>query len=162
VNAKALATALALLACCAGCGKPAPPPNPPEAQSAAPPAAHDHQAPHGGLLVEIGEEFAQIELVRDRDSGTLTGYVFDGEAENATRIAQPTLDLVFDAPAALAGKTISLAARRDILTGETVGDTSEFSAVDDAFRGTAPLKGHVAHILVKGGVFENLAFEISR
>jgi hypothetical protein len=51
----------------------------PSATSASPAttATHEHKAPHGGLLVEVGEEFAYIELVLDRTSGTLTAYMLD-------------------------------------------------------------------------------------
>jgi hypothetical protein len=44
-------------------------------------AVHEHTAPHGGSLVEFGEEFAHIELVLDSATGVLTAYVLDGEAE---------------------------------------------------------------------------------
>ena len=56
----------------AACAREAPP-----ADASAPAAAtaHQHHAPHGGILVELGEEFAQVELVLDPVAGSLTAYM---------------------------------------------------------------------------------------
>jgi hypothetical protein len=54
---------------------------------------HEHHAPHDGTLVELGEEFAHLELVLNAQTGTLTVYVLDGEAEQSVRIAQPEIEL---------------------------------------------------------------------
>jgi hypothetical protein len=140
-----------LTAACAGSSPPA--------QSQAAPAIHEHHAPHGGTLVELGEGLAHIELVLDRDAGTLTAYVLDGEAEDATRIQQATLDVVVEAPPTLAGHPLPLLARANVLTGETVGDSSEFVATSDALKEAASLKGRVSRIIVKGAIFENVPFE---
>ena len=52
-----------------------------------PEGGHEHVAPHGGALVELGEELAHLELVHDPTTGTLTAYVLDGEAEQAVRVS---------------------------------------------------------------------------
>jgi hypothetical protein len=119
---------------------------------------HEHRAPHGGKLIELGNEVAHIELVLDRDSGTLTAYVLDGEAENPTRIQQPSLDLSVEGPPPLAGLTFTLAANANILTGETVGDSSEFAVVSDTLRGVSGLTGRIARIRVRGGAFVDIRF----
>jgi hypothetical protein len=108
----------------------------------------------------LGEEAAHIELVLDRSSGSLTAYVLDGEAEESVRIAQRSLDLVIDAPGP-AGRVLQLAARANVLTGETVGDSSEFGATDGALQTGGTIKGQVAHIQVKGQAFDRLPFEVS-
>ena len=47
---------------------------------------HEHTAPHGGALVGLGKEFAHVELVLEKATGKLTGYVLDGEAEKPVRL----------------------------------------------------------------------------
>ena len=37
----------------------------------------------GGTLVELGNEFAHVELVLDSNAGSLTAYVLDGEAQES-------------------------------------------------------------------------------
>jgi hypothetical protein len=164
------ATAAVVTISAAGCSRSTTPPsqassqNAPAGQGTAPgqgaPTGHEHHAPHGGTLVELGEEAAHIELVLDRSSGSLTAYVLDGEAEESVRIAQPSLDLVIDAPGP-AGRVLPLAARANVLTGETVGDSSEFGATDGALQTGGTIKGQVRHIHVKGQVFDHLPFEVS-
>src|SRR5580692_2910328 len=58
-----------------------------------PPHEHEHKAPHGGSLVELGEEFGHVELVSDPGSGKITAYILDGEAEESVKIQQPELEL---------------------------------------------------------------------
>jgi hypothetical protein len=127
---------------------PAPPPE----------GAHQHRAPHGGTLVELGSEFAHIELVLDSTTGTLTAYVLDGEAEESVRIQQPALKIAMRNPATGAVEHFELAARADLLTGETIGDTSEFSFTSPTLRGRAAVEGAIEDITVKGGEFHDVPF----
>jgi hypothetical protein len=133
---------------------------PPQTSSRAMPAGHEHHPPHGGTLIELGDEAAHIEVVLDRSAGSLTAYVLDGEAEESVRIPQHSLDLVIDGPQA-AGRVLQLAARANVLTGETVGDSSEFSATDKTLQTTGRIKGQVSHIQVRGQVFDGIAFEVA-
>ena len=137
----------------AACGHEPPPP-----ESSAPASEHQHHAPHGGVLVELGAEFAHVELVLDADAGTLTAYVLDGEAEESVRLKQPSLKIVLEAPAGVAADGIDLPARADILTGETVGDSSEFSAAIPSLRGARGIKGRLVDIVVKGEEFRDVRF----
>jgi hypothetical protein len=132
----------------------------PRPASSAPPAAatHQHHAPHGGILVELGEEFAQVELVLDPDAGSLTAYILDGEAEESIRLKQPSLTLAIDTPGSTAMQTVDLPARANILTGETVGDSSEFSVTMPSLIGRRTIKGRLGAILVKGGEFRDVQF----
>ena len=114
-----------------GCGGDSPPAPPP---SAAP--VHLHRAPHGGTLVELGEEFAHVELLVDGTTGAATAFVLDGEAEGSFPVAQPALEFTGrrDGPEF----PFALAAVANPLTGETVGRTSEFRGRCDALRGATP------------------------
>lgn len=119
--------------------------------------AHEHKPPHNGTLVECGEEFAHLELLLEPDSGKLTGYVLDGEAENPVRIEQSTIRLKLN----VSGKTLSmiLKAVANPLSGEVKGDTSEFSAVSAKLKGIQQFSGTVAFIKVKGTPFKNVDFK---
>jgi hypothetical protein len=154
-----IALSVALTAAC-GAEPPAPAPPP-----AAPPAAtattgHAHEAPHGGTLVELGQEFGHIEVVLDPATGTMTVYVLDGEAEDAVRVAQSTLALKVTGPIPLAARPLVLAARANVLTGETVGDTSQFVLVDEALKGITTLRATLEHISYKGQDFRDVAVSV--
>jgi len=137
------------------CGGEAPPPAA-GTTAAADNEGHAHTAPHGGALVELGEHFAFLEVVLDGDAGRVTVYVLDGEAEKAVRITQPTLNLTFEAPTALAGHNLVLAAKANTLTGETVGDTSEFVMTSPALKGHTTFTARIGEVTVKGQAFKDL------
>jgi hypothetical protein len=120
-------------------------------------AAHEHHAPHKGSLQVCGEEFSHYELVLDPATGTLTVYVLNGEAEEAVRVKQK--QLVFKlkargskgAPVKVVAKAVA-----DELTGETVGDTSEFQATVPALKGVTAFDGVLLLGQVKGQSFKDL------
>jgi hypothetical protein len=159
---------LAALCLLSGCSRQAPPEPPPAAQTPAPVAAgpsapaspvaapageldHAHKAPHGGLLVELGEEFAHLELLLDAASGRLTVYVLDGEAEQAVRLAQKEIVIEIRRPAL--GEVV-LTAVASALTGESVGDSSQFVGQSPALKGAARFEASVRSVSVRGRTFE--------
>ncbi len=152
-------TVVATLAC--GASDPTPPTPPASPTSPTPLAAdpHAHTAPHGGALVELGEHFGFLEFVLDADAGTLTAYVLDGGAEQAVRIAQPSIVVTFEAPPTLAGQTLTLAAKGNVLTGESVGDTSEFAVTHPALKALTTFPARVTEVVVKGQAFRDLAIK---
>jgi len=133
--------------------------------AAFPAQGEEHRAPRGGTLLELGEEFAQIEFVLDLQQGNLTAYILDGEAENPVRLRQPSIDLVIDeasyAGVRKAAVTLHLKAVPNVLTGETVGDTSEFSVYSaEPLQGATSLKGRIKRITVRSTSFKDLPFSI--
>lgn len=122
------------------------------------PIAHLHRAPHGGTLVELGEEFAHIEFVLDPAAGRLTAYLLDGEAENAVRIAQPSMELSMRLEGAAEDLVLSLAAVASPLTGESAGDTSQFEIQNDRLKGISRFSGWVKLITLKGKSFDDVGF----
>ena len=60
------------------------------------PAAHSgghvHTAPHGGMLIELGDHAYNLELLRDPASGKITVWVLDGHAENFVRIKAAAIE----------------------------------------------------------------------
>ena len=133
--------------------------------AALPARGEKHIAPRGGTLLELGDEFAQIEFVLDAQQGDLTAYILDGEAENPVRMRQPSIDVVVD-QASYAGTrsatfTLHLKAVPNVLTAETVGDTSEFAVYStDPLRGATSLKGRIRRLTIRSRRFENVPFSI--
>ncbi len=125
-----------------------------EAAKAAPEAEHEHAAPHGGTLVELGEEFAHLEIVLDAATGRLTAYALDGEAEKAVRVKTSGIEIGIRDPAL----TLKLEGVANSLTGETAGDTSEFTAQNDKLKGATRFEGTVRSLAIKGKQFTNVAF----
>lgn len=130
------------------------PTRPPDADA----VEHEHIAPHGGALVELGDEFAHVELVLDQARGLLTAYVLDGEAESAVRIAQPSLDLWLIPPGSTP-QPVSLDAVANALTGEARGDTSQFQASVLALKGADAFKGSVRTLTVRGQPFRDVPIQ---
>ena len=125
---------------------------------------HEHTAPHGGTLVVLGEEFAHLELVLDPGAGSLTGYILDGEAENAVRIGQEGIEIKVkdtlppEGETDRAGYVLILKAVSNVLTGETAGDTSEFAARSDKLKGVQKFDAVISVINIKGQTFRNTGF----
>src|SRR5262249_41345089 len=105
-------------------------------------------APHGGALVELGDEAAHVELVLDAATGKLTAYVLDGEAENPVRIAQESLRF------SLSDGDVELKAVANPLTGERVGDTSQFEGTSDKLKGAKSFRGVLTTITARGVKFD--------
>ncbi len=125
---------------------------------------HEHTAPHGGTLVVLGEEFAHLELVLDPGAGSLTGYILDGEAENAVRIGQEYIEIIIDESvppgrgAERSEYALTLKAVSNVLTGETAGDTSEFAVQSDKLKGVRKFDAVISAVNIKGQTFRNVGF----
>lgn len=129
---------------------------------ALPPAeAHEHKPPHHGALQVLGEEAAHVEMVLEAETGQLVAYVLDGEAENAVRIAAPSLTVrittIDPPPPGWKPSTVDLAAVANVLTGEIVGDTSQFEGTVSALQHARRFQGTIPAIVVKGARFRDVA-----
>ena len=123
-------------------------------------AKHEHKAPHGGALVEFGEEFAHLEVVVDPGPGQVTGYVLDGEAEKPVRIEQRELAIEVKGKSAIL--KVTLKAVVNPLTGEKSGDTSQFEGQADGLRGLKEFDATVVKITVKGKEFSGVDFNFPK
>jgi hypothetical protein len=154
-----IATAL-LTASCGGSPAPSSAAATPAAQPGATPAntdaGHVHTAPHGGTLLELGEEFAHVELLLDSSAGNLTAYVLDGEAEKPVRLRQEIITLLLAGPDALAARPFDLRAVASVLTGETVGDSSQFALTYEGLKGVKAFSGTLVQLVVKGQEFRDV------
>jgi hypothetical protein len=124
------------------------------------PDAHTHAAPHGGVLVELGEEFAHVELVLDAASGRLTAYALDGEAEGAIPLTQREIRVVLTAIDARPDSVdVVLVGQANALSGETVERTSVFAAVVPELTGASAFAGRLVAVEAKGERFEAVPFQ---
>lgn len=135
---------LVFIAALGGCGDEKP------AASAGKPPVHEHRAPHGGALEVLGGEAAHVELVLDDKTGKLTAYVLDGEAESPVRVGQDALRLKI----ASVDAVVELKAVANPLTGEKVGDTSQFEGSSDKLRGLTKFEGVLESITARGVKFD--------
>jgi hypothetical protein len=55
--------------------------------------AHAEEGPHGGHLIELGNDEFHAELVHDEKATKITVYILDGQAKQGVPIDQPTLTL---------------------------------------------------------------------
>ncbi len=139
-----------LLLALAGCSKHEP---------AARPAGHHHDAPHGGVLVELGDHQFNLELKFDEARGVLQAWVLDGHAENFVRIAQRGLEV--QATAADRARVLDFVAVANTMTGETAGDTSLFEVPAEWLRTAKAFDGRIKAITVRGVTFNDVAFRFS-
>jgi hypothetical protein len=121
---------------------------------------HEHQPPHGGTAVALGQEAYHLEFVRDAGSGTLTAFVLDGHMESFIRIKAASFEVV----ASVDGEKRSLTchAIANITTGESVGDTSQFDAQADWLKTTATFDAVLNAIEIRGTRFENVTFNFPK
>lgn len=114
-------------------------------------AAHVHQAPHGGELIEIGDHQYNVELVLE--DGTLTAYVLGGHASKSVSIAQDTLDFDIEGDD---GDEVEVEMKADPQDGDEDGKSSRFVATGEAVPATLKslegVHGHV-HITIGGDEF---------
>jgi hypothetical protein len=116
---------------------------------------HVHVAPRGGVLIELGDHQANLELILEPASGTLRAYSLDAHAENPVRLTHDRL--VIDGHAADRAFELELLPVASELTGETAGDTSEFAGRHDALVGVQSFEGTLRNIVTRGLTFEGVA-----
>jgi hypothetical protein len=108
-----------------------------------------------------------VEVVFDRATGRLTVYLLDGEAEAALRSRQveiearvERLDIDGRPLGGVPPLKLRLAPVASALTGESVGDASQFVAAHETLRGHARIRGVLARVEARGQAFDEVAFDI--
>jgi len=129
---------------------------------------HAEKGPHGGALVAIGEEAAHLEFVLDAETGKLTAYVLDGEAEKPVAIKQANLQLALTLEKHGDAKTEE---KKDDLPESTFtltlaavspaddGTATEFSAQDDKLKGADEFEAALTSLTVAGKEFKAVTFK---
>jgi hypothetical protein len=118
---------------------------------------HEHRAPHGGTLIVFGDEFAHLEVVLDSATGAVRAFVLDGEAERGVAVGQRALAIEV-APTRGDPFGVGLTAVDNVLTGEVVGNTSEFAGRSDRLVGLEHFEGTIQRLDVKGASFRSVRF----
>lgn len=113
-------------------------------------------APHGGTLVALGTA-GHLEFVLDPSSGLLTAYVLDAAGRAVTRIPAKSITVEVT-PAGGTATTVSLASTANGLTGDTVGNSSQFGGTAPALKGATAFTGVIKDAVVGGQTFKDVTF----
>jgi hypothetical protein len=54
---------------------------------------HEHKAPHGGEIIELGSEEGHIEVKHEDDAGKITLWIYGPSLEKPVFVVKPTLTL---------------------------------------------------------------------
>ncbi|MBK6485297.1 MAG: hypothetical protein IPF98_00185 [Gemmatimonadetes bacterium] len=147
-------TVLALAAC--GGGEPS---TADSAQAAGegPVASAAMTAPHGGMLVELGNRVAHVEFVLDTTRGILTAYVLDATARHPLRLTQGRLDLtMFDLVEGNPEVVTVLAGKANPRTEETYDNTSVFIGFVPQLAGRGQFRASLQRVEIAGQVFTDV------
>lgn len=90
--------------------------------------SHDEHGPHGGHLIEVGNEEYHLEMVEDDKADTLTFYVLDSTAKKSVPIDATELTVNMS----VKGKATTFKLAAKPLEGEAAGKSSRFVTPDDA------------------------------
>ncbi len=113
-------------------------------------------APHGGSVVALGAA-AHLEFVHDPSTGLLTAYVLDKAGTAVMRF--PAKSIAAGAtPAGGKPVAVSLASTANGLTGDTVGNSSQFGGTSPALKGVTVFEGVVKDAMVAGESFKDVKF----
>jgi hypothetical protein len=113
-------------------------------------------SPHGGTLVKLGTA-GHLELVHDPSSGLLTAYVLDAAGRAVMRIPAKTITLEV-APGGGTAAELVLNSTANGLTGDTVGNSSQFGGTLPALKGVTTFTGVVKNATVGGQTFRDIKF----
>jgi hypothetical protein len=135
-NVSMIVIGFAVLAGVMGCEEERPLPDVKIPQTDGPASGgHTHAAPHGGVLIDVGNHTAQLELVLKPESGRLTAYMLDAHAEGPIRLSQPSIEVTVAPAGGALPVIVDLKPVASELTGETAGDTSQFTAEHAELKG---------------------------
>lgn len=120
-------------------------------------AGHVHVAPHGGVLVEVGEHRYNVEFLFEAERGVMLAWVLDAHAEDFVRVTQPSFEVTARAGGEI--HPLTFKAVGNAMTGETAGDSSQFEAPAEWLRTAPSFHGVVKEITVRGVRFADIAFD---
>jgi hypothetical protein len=118
---------------------------------------HAHRPLMGGELVELGEHQFNLELKFDAARGMLQAWVLDGHAENFVRVSMASFDIQETGGQ---GRTVTLHATANGMTGETAGDTSAFEGEAAWLREFKHFDGVIKAVRVRGVDFRDVRFHL--
>lgn len=119
---------------------------------------HVHFAPNGGHLIILGDTVAHLEVRLDEVSGKLTLNVLGSHAVAPVRTADASI-AVEVTPEGGEAFTVETKPVANALTGETVGDSSQFEGRDDRLKGVEHFSGRIVSLNAVGATFSDIAFD---
>ena len=120
---------------------------------------HEHHAPHGGTLVELGDHVMHVEFLLDGESGLLTAWILDAEAEKPVRVQQTHFGLLVQLPGEVAHTLrLRLDAVANPMTGESVGNSSEFRVKSSELVGVTAFVAEIDSLSARGLEFVSFEF----
>ncbi len=141
-NGLALITTMGVA--CSGCGTASH-----EAAHAHPATASEHahptEGPHGGHLVEIGNEDYHAEVDHDEHGNSLTIYILDRAAKNP--VAIDSQELTINLSAGGKAEQFKVAAQPD--SGDPTGRSSRFVSSDPELGKNLDTEGNAAQLVVE-------------
>jgi hypothetical protein len=115
-----------------------------------------HDSPRGGTLVEIGEHEFNVDLVLDRATGKLHGWLLNAHAKGVTDVAKTTMKS-FEAIVTVQGKKQTLIFRPVPPTGG-----SAFDAQADWLKSATEFDGTFPRLVIDGETFTGTTFNFPK
>jgi hypothetical protein len=113
--------------------------------AANPPHQHPDHGPHGGALIELGNEKYHAELLHDDKSRTISVYVLDGTAKNEVPIPAKFVRINIKR----AGKGEQFQLKPAPQKHETAGKTARFVLKDDTLCDRLHAEGIDARLVIE-------------
>ena len=119
---------------------------------------HAHAAAFGGQVVELGDHFANLEVIHNAETGRLAIYTMDAHNENTSKSSTPELTVSVEAGGA--EFDLTLAANTDTTKGNEEGASALFEVVDERLIGVETAHLTVASVNVRGKDFEDVLIHL--
>ena len=123
--------------------------------------SHGHQAPHGGVLVNVGDEFCHLEFVQEPESNRLQLHVMRFHPkEMPVKFVMKQIEVsakVGDEEKTVVFKPVEL----DGITA-TDQPTSLYMAEVDWLKKAADFNGTVRELKIEGKIFSKIAFQFTK
>lgn len=115
------------------------------------------KAPHGGMLVAVGNGVAQLEFLVDSTQGVVVVHVLDGAAKEPIRLTQGRIDLtMLDLVEGAGDVSTVLAAKANPKTNETFDSTSVFVGFVPQLVGRPRFRARVQRLEIGGQIFTDI------
>ena len=122
---------------------------------------HGHQAPHGGVLVNVGDEFCHLEFVQEPESNRLQLHVMRFHPkEGPLKISMAQIEV----GATTSGEEKVIVFNPVELDGITATDhpTSLYMAEVDWLKNAPNFNGTVKKLTIEGKLFLEIAFQFAK
>ena len=122
---------------------------------------HGHQAPHGGVLVNVGDEFCHLEFVKEPESNRLQLHVLRFHPkEGPLKISMAQIEV----GATTGGEEKAIVFNPVELDGITATDhpTSLYMAEVDWLKNAPNFNGTVKKLTIEGKLFLEIAFQFAK